>query len=332
MYRHCIHCPAALGENAALERFPVGRTVAFDPARGRLWAVCPRCARWNLAPLEERWEAVEDAERLFHASPVRAGDGRVALCRLGDGTRLVRVGRAATREAAAWRYGGALLRRWDARHAVRGPGLLSRAASAMRTAADAASLAAAPVTLLVSGELLPGRLVARVASEESPTGAALDVRRRDLDGAWLEPAADGPRLLLSLDRPSLAARLLRRGREDGGATGALDGEAARRVLRRAMVHVNRRGGPPARVDAALDALALAGGAGPYLRRAALRAASLAGDAPADALALEMALHEETERRALGGELAGLAAAWREAEAVAAIADGLPDTGPTHGRP
>ena len=40
------------------------------------------------------------------------------------------------------------------------------------------------------------------------------------------------------------------------------------------------------------------------------------------LALEMALHEEQERRALEGELAQLELAWREAEEIAAIADNL----------
>ena len=40
------------------------------------------------------------------------------------------------------------------------------------------------------------------------------------------------------------------------------------------------------------------------------------------LALEMALHEEQERRALEGELAQLEQAWREAEEIAAIADNL----------
>jgi hypothetical protein len=43
----------------------------------------------------------------------------------------------------------------------------------------------------------------------------------------------------------------------------------------------------------------------------------------DALALEMALHEESEREALEGELAALELAWREAEEIAAIADSLP---------
>jgi hypothetical protein len=36
----------------------------------------------------------------------------------------------------------------------------------------------------------------------------------------------------------------------------------------------------------------------------------------------MATHEESERRALEGELSMLEAAWREAEEIAAIADDL----------
>jgi len=44
--------------------------------------------------------------------------------------------------------------------------------------------------------------------------------------------------------------------------------------------------------------------------------------PVERLALEMALHEETERRAMEGELAMLEDAWREAEEIAAIADSM----------
>jgi hypothetical protein len=39
------------------------------------------------------------------------------------------------------------------------------------------------------------------------------------------------------------------------------------------------------------------------------------------LALEMALHEDDERRAMAGELGALYARWEEAERVARIADG-----------
>ncbi len=111
MYRHCISCSADLGANEALEAFPVGGRIAFDGARGRLWAVCPRCARWNLSPIEERWEAVEEAERRFADARLRVQSENVGMAKLPDGTRLIRVGAAVPGELAAWRYGGQLLRR-----------------------------------------------------------------------------------------------------------------------------------------------------------------------------------------------------------------------------
>ena len=60
MYSTCLFCAGSLGRNDVIERLPVGRRVAFDPSKGRLWVVCPRCARWNLTPFEERWEALEE--------------------------------------------------------------------------------------------------------------------------------------------------------------------------------------------------------------------------------------------------------------------------------
>ena len=49
--------------------------------------------------------------------------------------------------------------------------------------------------------------------------------------------------------------------------------------------------------------------------------------PIYSIALEMALHEERERRALEGELATLEDEWREAEMLAGIADALPEDAP-----
>jgi hypothetical protein len=40
------------------------------------------------------------------------------------------------------------------------------------------------------------------------------------------------------------------------------------------------------------------------------------------LALEMALHEEAERKVLEGELSELERAWKEAEEIAAISDDM----------
>ncbi len=59
LYTHCMFCQAGLEANEEIEHFPVGRCLSYDQARGRLWVVCPRCHRWNLTPLEERWEAIE---------------------------------------------------------------------------------------------------------------------------------------------------------------------------------------------------------------------------------------------------------------------------------
>ena len=111
MYSTCLFCSADLGANEMIEEFPVGGSLAFDAERGRLWAVCPKCRRWNLAPIEERWEAVESSEKLFRSSRLRVHSENIGLCKLPDGTRLIRVGDAVPREFAAWRYGDELVRR-----------------------------------------------------------------------------------------------------------------------------------------------------------------------------------------------------------------------------
>src|SRR5688500_10988732 len=105
MYRTCIFCSADLGSNEVVEHFPVGGRLAFDAFKGRLWAVCSKCGRWNLAPIEERWEAVEEAERHFADARQRVQSENIGLARMRDGTRLVRIGKALPGELAAWRYG-----------------------------------------------------------------------------------------------------------------------------------------------------------------------------------------------------------------------------------
>ena len=112
MYSRCTPCHAFLGRNEVLEPFPIGRRLAFDPANGRLWVLCRSCRQWNLVPMEERWEAVEEAERLFERSAVGASTENVGLGRLAEGTELIRIGRVHRHEMAAWRYGDRLVGRW----------------------------------------------------------------------------------------------------------------------------------------------------------------------------------------------------------------------------
>jgi hypothetical protein len=338
MYRTCIFCSADLGTNEAVESFPVGRSVAFDARRGRLWAVCRRCCRWNLAPLEERWEAVEDAERRFRDSRLRVQSENIGLCKLPDGTRLIRVGEALAGELAAWRYGDQLLRR--RRQYILG-GL----------AVGAAGLVAVGGMIVVGiggglggfwsiaahawEEKQQARVVHRLPAALSPTGREIAIRRWHVQGARL--AADGASGGVALHVPDVH---LEKRKTDGwgrprfteGSELALPPDQARQVLNRAMVLVNKKGASRDRVSDAVKLIETARTAEDYLREAALRGGVLGKRAgmekrqltPVAALALEMALHDEQERRALEGELAGLEAAWRQAEEIAAIADALPD--------
>src|SRR5688500_12163926 len=119
MYATCIYCQRSLGSNDRVEHFQTGRKLAFDPAKGRLWVVCPSCGQWNLTPFEERWEAIEECEKLFRVTPRRASTDEIAIATLPDALDLIRVGRPHRPEFVAWRYGERLLRkrrvaRWTA--------------------------------------------------------------------------------------------------------------------------------------------------------------------------------------------------------------------------
>src|SRR5215475_3780785 len=105
MYSTCLFCNGGLGTNATIEHFQVGRKLAFDASKGRLWVVCELCGRWNLTPLEERWEAIEECERAFRGTFVRVSTGNIGLARLREGMELIRIGLPLRPEFAAWRYG-----------------------------------------------------------------------------------------------------------------------------------------------------------------------------------------------------------------------------------
>ncbi|HEU0055168.1 MAG TPA: hypothetical protein VFQ39_18405 [Longimicrobium sp.] len=394
MYRSCIHCAAGLGRNEALEAFPVGRQVAFDPEKGRLWAVCARCRRWNLAPIEERWEAVEEAERAFADARLKVTAENIALARLADGTRLVRVGRAPARELAAWRWGGLLQARWrrsrlrsgavagSATFAVAGallflgpftPPLNAGLVAAWWAGVRAARNGVERVVRDVARARGDRRVLARVRAD----GAVVTLRRGHLRGAWIEPASDDGAIALHVPAVEAVegiggARFLG-GLEAMPSPVVLEGAAARNTLARALVRVNAAGAGAGLVDEAVEMIARAPSPADYLaalaanrvtlglpgeddvlstsvgpsgvdlywlrraegegippeRREAWRQATtrrvVCGarwGGPLLGITLEMALHEESERRALHGELALLRAAWREAEEIAALADRL----------
>src|SRR5206468_5443552 len=106
----CLFCHQDLGANHFLPDFPVGRRLAFDAKKGRLWVVCTRCGRWNLSPLDERWEAIDAAERSFRGTRLRLSTDNIGLARFRGGFELVRIGPALLPEIASWRCGTRLAR------------------------------------------------------------------------------------------------------------------------------------------------------------------------------------------------------------------------------
>jgi hypothetical protein len=349
MYATCLFCHTRLGSNDAIEAFPVGRRLAFDMAKGRLWAVCTSCGRWNLSPLDERWEAIEACERLFRETRVRVTTAHIGLARLREGCELVRIGTPLRPEFAAWRYGNRFMRRRARARAIVGATgvavLASGAAFAPlllpALAMGAWSLVVVPGVTSAMGvvpamgflamrdyfqhERVIGRLVRREEEVRPGRSRMAVVRAKHADAAQFSVYGDTADRI-ALDVPH----------DDGWAH--FEGIAAMQAASILLAGANRFGATPMQVQEAVSRVESLGDSATFLR-----AASCLGEARGsrlisvlnlwrglgtlrlsgtERLALEMALHEESERRALEGELALLEAAWRDAESIAAVADRL----------
>jgi hypothetical protein len=336
MFTKCIFCHNDLGANEIIERFPIGRRLAFDEAKGRLWVVCTSCSRWNLTPIEERWEAIEDCERRFRTTHLRLSTDHIGLARLSEGLELVRVGKPQRPEMAAWRYGAKF-------RARRIKALAWQGAS---YAALAAIVAINPTQLVQFG--------VQVA-----TGNFGSRRRPPV--SWGQPIVarfsgeDGTEYLLKKDQAARVVLLPAGGDEGWGilvrhGSGrftdnfrwgerrfthqtALRGDRASALIKNILPVVNYAGAKDVEVKEALGFLDKYSTATSLFNHAAGIASKIGwkdesdrGDLanlnPEHRLALEMVANEETERRSLEGELQLLEDAWREAEEIAAISDNL----------
>lgn len=332
MYATCLFCHAPLGANDTIERFPVGRRLAFDAAKGRLWVVCVVCRQWNLSPLEERWEAIEAAERLYRDTRLRVATDQVGLARLGDGTELVRIGRPLLPEFAAWRYGGRFSQRW--RKYLKHTALLATASGSVLALGPVLGLGftTLPVNLwsLLQARVRNQRVVARLLDDAGPL--VLVEGHVDAVRVVVDPEAPGGwRLSVPHHRADAGVGRFVKGASWPFPRAELRGAAAVEAARQILPVVNRKGARARTVD---DAVRLLEASGDLARTFARAAQTVGRDGSGDPsrdvghlpaplrLALEMAAHEDVERRAMEGELDALAAAWREAEEVAAIADDL----------
>ena len=318
MYSTCLFCHKSLGANEVIEHLPVGRRLAFDGANGRLWVVCTACRRWNLTPIEERWEAIEECERQYRTARLRATTDEIGLSRLPEGLELVRIGKPPLAELAAWRYVDAFRRR---RNQAIAAGVGSFAVLAGLVAGGYAlvgtGVASNAIVQLYSA-WRNRRVIHRI---DRPNNARAVLRaRRVADVRWLPSVGDAP-WMIQVPVKSLKGPWL-----------SLEGEAAERAMRPVLAHMNRYAGRPATVRDAVERLNRGhvpiAGTGPEAWRMTHEAIrqgtpiTLKKFHAVDRLALEMRLAERDEQKLLAGQLAGLTLAWREAEEIAAIADNL----------
>jgi hypothetical protein len=323
VYATCLFCNKPLGQNEAVERFPVGRRLAFDATKGRLWVVCPSCERWNLSPLEERWEAIEDSERLYRSTRLRAATDQIGLARLRDGTELIRIGQPLRPEFAAWRYGDQFGRRRRRNLLIAGAGV--GAVGALVVGGMAAGVSIGGFGWLIfnaTRSVVKGNLQSMAARIRTSDNQILKVRLGHLSETVIDRGEGSP---ISIDVKHEKGRW------------RFDGAEAVRVASTLMPKVNRYGGTKQTIAEAVEALERRKGSEGYLESIAAIASrvtrpsvwghetqenGLFGLTRVQRLAFEMALHEEAERRALEGELAELERAWRDAEEIAHIADNL----------
>ncbi len=323
MYTRCLVCAIPFEPNEELEHLPNGRRLAFDPGRGRLWVICRTCRRWSLTPIEERWEALEELDKLTtDKARLLSQTDNIALLRAGR-LEIVKVGRAQLTEEAWWRYGRELTARkrtWDK---------LGIAGTVAAGAVVAGGWATGGMTLLGvwlimghgSETLRDGARWLRFGSSAWRGKQACDkcgfvqrtITYRDRAALGIFPGAAEGDL-------ELVARCPKCGQyREGGLH--LSGYEAERTLKRVLAYHHFAGASERRVVAAARLIQEAGSP-QDLARIVVRDGKRLGDLQrTGGIALEIAANESTEQRLLELELAELEAHWRKEEELASIVDG-----------
>ena len=308
MYATCAFCSGAFTGDGGPSGLGVGRRVAFDEWKGRLWVICGSCSRWNLAPLDDRLERIEAVARAAAQGVIVASTEQVSLIRSGA-YDLVRVGRPPRLEYATWRYGERIKarRREQLKYVVP----LTVAAMGATVAINVAAGGSIGVFVWQIPNLARNAYTGivgwrTVGLDEPPVCAAcgtpMKVRARDLQHARLIPDAHARMGLL------LRCAACKR---DGAQ---IEGTDAQTALRRGLTYLNlAKSGKQKALDAAV-AVESSGGAEAYIREITRREQMLRTLPPGPRLALEMAVDEQAEVEELERQ-------WRVAEESAAIADG-----------
>jgi hypothetical protein len=323
LYTRCLVCATPFEVNEQLEHLPHGRRLAFDPGRGRLWAVCRTCRRWSLTPIEDRWEALEELEKLTtDEARLLSQTDNIALLRAGR-LEIIRVGRAKLTEEAWWRYGRELTsrkRNWDK---------LGIAGTLAAGAVVAGGWATGGMTMLgvwlIMGHgsetvrdgarwLRFGSTAWRGEERCEKCGYAFrSVPYRERGSLGLFPTGEPGEIELVAHCPRCGTY------RDAGLH--LRGHDAERTLRRVLAYHHFAGASERRVVSAARLIQEAGSP-QDLTRIVVKDGRRLGDLQrTGGIALEIAANEASEQHLLELELAELEAHWRREEELASIIDG-----------
>jgi hypothetical protein len=308
MFRSCAFCNTAFDGDGGPSGLGVGRRIAFDEWKGRLWVVCPRCSRWNLTPFDDRLERIEAVARAAQAGRIAGSTDQVALIRW-ERYDFVRVGKPPRVELATWRYGERLRNRQRERMKVVVP--LTVAAIGLGIVANVAAGGGFGVIVWNIHRAVDWvylRIVGsrRVSLIESPIcarcGSIMELRARHVQYARVVPDTHADMgVLLSCPRCH----------QEGAQ---LTGIEAVQVLRQGLTYLNLVRGGRRRAEEAAREVDRVGGPDRLLRDVAQRELTLRSLRPERGLAFEMAVDERAEVEELEQQ-------WREAEEIADIADG-----------
>jgi hypothetical protein len=341
MYSACQVCRRSLGHNTSIPHMTIGRRLVYDTVRGRLWIVCLKCQEWSLTPLEERWEAIEECERLFSAATVHVSNrttaSTIGLAQCGD-VELLRIGDAPRDDIANARYGPRLLRRQARRRRLAIVAGAAAGAVAGMFILFGASTGSAPATAYL---VTVGLYVAYSLGSAAHRFRLVRFHRADGSAVWLT-AGD----LKTVEVPPQRTHHELNGTDlalwNGKADERFYHESVLTPLAAVLPALNASGGSPQTIAAAVKLVDAAEAA---VRREAPSATSLRdrkGRAPwqrllqgtkgsepylysrplVERLALEMAVAEELERSALEEDVAKVNSRVAEQSEVAGIADDM----------
>jgi hypothetical protein len=288
--------------------------------------ICERCSRWNLTPLEERWEAIEGCEKHYRDATKRVATDEIGLAKVNDGLALVRIGRPVFPEYASWRYGERFARRRTRHYMMATAGVVGGIAVMIGGPMLAKALLGVGggssywIYNIYSGVLTSRRQKKTLGVITDARLGRVEVKGKHAEMARFRSSGDSAFRIEVEPLPVEKKKALPFFLHDDGA---------RQFLRLALPHINRKGSTDKQVAEAVQKLELANGpadplvtAKRVIERAGYAYSKLADVDPTLSVGLEMAVMEGQERLWLETELHLLEANWKEAEELAAIADNL----------